>query len=160
MLTMLLSKCISCGFKGKGFEQTVRNLKVVSSDGTLINKNSIQGDVLLKCPKCGYLREGTYTFVTDKKLGDKLSEKDEEDFIKTRDEMFPNRSYDEKKIEVKEAEPKCVKCGEPKFELSRTADHQIMAVCVNCGERHVLDAVDGNLHFWSPKMNRWRTSST
>ncbi len=157
---MSISKCISCGFKGKGFEQTVRNLKVVSSDAALIKKNSIQGDVLLKCPKCGYVRAGTYTFTTDKKLGDKLSEEDEEDFVKTRDRMFPDRSYDEKKVELKEAEPRCVKCGEPNFRLSRTSDHQIMAVCLKCGEHHILDAVDSNLHFWSPKMNRWRTPPT
>ncbi len=149
---MLLIKRIACGFKGKGFEQTVGNLKVVSSGGALTKKNSIQGDVLLKCPKCGYVRVGTYTFTTDKKLGDKLSE-EEADFIKTRDEMFQKISSDEKKIELKEVEPKCVKCGKPNFKLSRTANHQIMAVCVNCGEFHILDAVDGNLHFWSPKMN-------
>jgi len=124
----MLSRCILCGFKGEGFEQTVRNLKVVSSAGILTKKNSMQGDVLLKCPKCGYVREGTYIFTTDKKLGDELSRKDEEDFIKMRDRMFPKRGDIEKKIRLKEAEPKCVKCGQNKFELSRTADDQILAV--------------------------------
>ena len=95
------------------------------------------------------MREGTYTFATDKKLGDELSRKDEEDFIKLRDRMFPKRGDIEKKIRLKEAEPKCVKCGQNKFELSRTADDQILAVCIKCGEPHTLDVNDGNLQFWS-----------
>ena len=62
------------------------------------------------------------------------------------------------KEEITEAESKCVKCGKNKFGLSRMADHQILAVCINCGEPHTIDAIDKNkstpatLTFWSPKM--------
>ena len=62
------------------------------------------------------------------------------------------------KKEITEAEPKCAKCGKNKFELSRMADYQILAVCTNCGESHTIDAVNKNastpacLTFWSPKM--------
>jgi len=60
------TRCISCGFEGQGFEEMVRNLKVVSSKGTL-SENMIQGDILLKCPKCSYERKGSYRFSTSKK---------------------------------------------------------------------------------------------
>jgi len=60
--------------------------------------------------------------------------------------------------EVTEIEPKCVKCGKTEFELMRTIDSQITATCLNCGEPHLLDAIDKDtgkpcsLTFWSPKM--------
>jgi uncharacterized Zn finger protein len=60
---------------------------------------------------------------------------------------------------VTEKEPKCVKCGKNEFELMRTIDSQITAVCIHCGEPHLLDAIDKStgkptsLQFWSPKMN-------
>jgi hypothetical protein len=62
------------------------------------------------------------------------------------------------KEEITEAESKCVKCGGNRFELSRLADHQILALCINCGEPHTVDAIDKNtskpatLTFQSPKM--------
>jgi hypothetical protein len=62
------------------------------------------------------------------------------------------------KNEVTEAESKCVKCGKNKFELSRMADYQILAICINCGEPHTIDALEqgtckpATLKFWSPKM--------
>jgi hypothetical protein len=60
---------------------------------------------------------------------------------------------------VTEKEPRCIKCGKNKFELMRTLDSQITALCVNCGEPHLLDAIDRDtgkpttLTFWSPKMD-------
>lgn len=56
---------------------------------------------------------------------------------------------------IGEAEPKCVKCGKNQFELLRTGNFQITAVCIHCREPQVLDAVDKNtqwpeiLRFWS-----------
>jgi uncharacterized Zn finger protein len=66
----------------------------------------------------------------------------------------------EKKEEIMKTESKCVKCGRNKFELSRMADYQILAVCINCGEPHTIEAIDkktgkvANLNFWSPKMEK------
>ena len=62
------------------------------------------------------------------------------------------------KNEITEAESNCVKCGKNKFELSRMADYQILAVCINCGEPHTIDAIEkgtskpSSLKFWSPKV--------
>jgi hypothetical protein len=66
----------------------------------------------------------------------------------------------EKRIseEITEAEPTCIKCGKNEFELRRTVDSQITAICIHCGEPHLLDAIDKDtgkpttLQFWSPKM--------
>jgi len=61
--------------------------------------------------------------------------------------------------EVKETEPKCIKCGKNEFKLMRTLDSQIMAQCIHCEEPHLLDAIDETtgkptkLQFWSPKMD-------
>lgn len=61
--------------------------------------------------------------------------------------------------EVKEAEPRCLRCGKNEFKLFRALDSQITAECIHCGEPHFLDAVDdaGNLTiltFWSPKTDK------
>ena len=61
---------------------------------------------------------------------------------------------------IMEAEPKCVECGKNEFKLLRTVDSQILAECVNCGEPHILDAIDiktgntTNLQWFSPKMEQ------
>jgi len=66
---------------------------------------------------------------------------------------------------VMEKEPRCVKCGKNEFELMRTLDSQITAICVSCGEPYVLDSIDQStgkptsLTFWSPKMGEERTET-
>ena len=155
------NECISCGFKGKGFEEIVRNLRIVSSKG-ILSENMIRGDVLLKCPKCGYEREGSYGFSTNKKPEEKISKKDEENFLKMRDKMFKKRKRGSKDIEKQERqfirkynleEPECIKCKKRDFSLMRTTYHQILLECIHCGSASLLDAdvVEGRavITFWT-----------
>ena len=155
------NRCISCGFKGKGFEEIVRNLRVVSSKG-ILSENMIQGDILLKCPKCGYEKKGSYGFSTQKKLGEKIYKKDEEKFLKMRDEMFGKRKRGSKDIEKQKRqfiekhdlkEPQCIKCKKNDFSLVRTTYDQILLECIYCGSPFLLNAdiVEGRavLTFWT-----------
>lgn len=53
-------------------------------------------------------------------------------------------------------ETKCLKCGNTVFKVERMSPEQVMLVCNNCGEPHLMDAqLDEDrvvLTFWSPKM--------
>lgn len=52
-----------------------------------------------------------------------------------------------------------VKCHHDVFQLMRTTDNQIVATCNNCQTPYTLDAVDGNLEFYSDLMDIEETSS-
>jgi len=156
-------KCISCGFEGEGFEEIVRNLKVVSSRDP-IGKNMMQGDVLLKCPKCGYEKESTFKFSTNKQLGEEVSKDDEEKFLKMKEEFVRkiDRSLEGTKRREEEfiqkhdlGEPQCVKCKKNDFRLIRTTAEQIMVECIHCGTPSLLDAdlIEGRavITFWTPE---------
>ena len=53
-------------------------------------------------------------------------------------------------------ETKCLRCGNTVFHVERMSPEQVMLICANCGESHLIDAsLDENravLTFWSPKM--------
>jgi len=54
-------------------------------------------------------------------------------------------------------ETKCLKCGNTVFQVERMSPEQVMLICDNCSEPHLIDAQldEGRavLTFWSPKMD-------
>ena len=74
----MYNKCIFCGFEGEDFEEIIRD-QVMSSNGGL-NESMIRIAILLKCPKCGLQRSFSYGYSNDKRIADKVSNKEEYDF--------------------------------------------------------------------------------